>query len=555
MSEKKKDTKTTENTEQKIVTKYDRKMQMRKEQKEREKRQDQISTVIGVIVVAALVCLVASFPIRTYLATHETYVTINGEKVTRVEFDYNYNLVKNNYINQYGSYMTYFGLNPSGDLSAQMYSETLTWQDYFEQMAVDTMSENAALKAQADAAGFTYDTTEEYKEYEQAVKDAAAEAGVSVKDYVQQQYGVYATLNRISPFIKKSMTINAFYNQTAEEKAPSEEEIQSYYEENTQNYDSVDFRLITVEAELPTEPTELADTASNTTASDNAANTDGAAGETDGTAQDAVEETYEPSEAEIEKAMADAKEKADAAELTVAKDGTLSENVKRASAASAIRDWLFDSARKAGDTTVIEDSTNNCYYVAAFEKRYLDETPSADVRMLITDTKDGQEILDEWNGGDATEESFGELCKQYSIDESSAENGGLYEAMVGTGMDENMAAWLYDTERKAGDTTFITNDSGYTYVMYYVGANDPEWKLSIKNTLLSQTMSDYLEEISADIQVEDPKGKLNYLKVLAQEAEAEESGAAASTEAAEGTEAAQDTETSDAAENTENKTE
>lgn len=554
MSEKKKDTKTTEIREQKIVTKYDRKMQMRKEQKEREKKQDRISTVIGVIVVAVLVCLVASFPIRTYLATHETYVTINGEKVTRVEFDYNYNLVKNNYINQYGSYMTYFGLNPSGDLASQMYSETLTWQDYFEQMAVDTMTENAALKAQAEAAGFTYDTTEEYKEFEQAVKDAAAAAGVSVKAYVQQQYGVYATLNRIAPFIKKSMTINAFYSQTAEEKTPSEEEIQSYYEENTQDYDSVDFRLITVEAELPTEPTELADTASDTTSSDNAAQADAAAGETDGTAENAVEETYEPSEAEIEKAMADAKEKADAAELTVAKDGTLSENVKRVSAASAIRDWLFDNARKAGDTAVIEDSTYNCYYVVAFEKRYLDETPSADVRILITDTKDGQELLDEWKSGDATEESFGELCRQYSMDESSAENGGLYEAMLGTGMDENMAAWLYDTARKAGDTTFITNESGYTYVMYYVGANEPEWKLSIKNTLLSQIMSDYLEEISAEIEVEDTKGKLNYLKVLAQEAEAAQSETT-SAEASEGEEAAQGTEASDSTESTENKTE
>ena len=163
-----------EQTEQKVMTKYDRKVQKRKEEKEKEKKEERISTTVGIVFLVALVCLVASFPIRTYLATHETYVVINGEEVNKVEFDYAYNTSKNNYITQYGSYLSYFGLDTSKDLSTQMYSDTLTWQDYFEQNAVESLKQNKALMAEAKAAGFTYDTTDEYNTFKETIKTSAA---------------------------------------------------------------------------------------------------------------------------------------------------------------------------------------------------------------------------------------------------------------------------------------------------------------------------------------------------------------------------------------------
>ena len=85
MSKNEKVTENKEQTEQKVMTKYDRKVQKRKEEKEKEKKEERISTAIGIVVLVALVCLVASFPIRTYLATHETYVVVNGEAVKKVE--------------------------------------------------------------------------------------------------------------------------------------------------------------------------------------------------------------------------------------------------------------------------------------------------------------------------------------------------------------------------------------------------------------------------------------------------------------------------------------
>ena len=524
MSKNEKVTENKEQTEQKVMTKYDRKVQRRKEEKEKEKKEERISTAIGIVVLVALVCLVASFPIRTYLATHETYVVVNGEAVNKVEFDYQYNLTKNNYITQYGSYLTYFGLDTSKDLSTQMYSDTLTWQDYFEQNAVESLKQNKALMAEAKAAGFTYDTTDEYNTFKETIKTSAAAAGVSDKEYVRSIYGSYATMGRIEEYVKNDMVMNAYYQKLQEDNAPSDDEIQSYYEENKATYDSVDYRLTTIEADLPTEPTKLADPVEET-AADTTGTTDGTA------ATDSTQDTaYQPSDAEIAKAMEDAKVLADDAEQTVAKDGEAHENEKKSSVNYLISDWLFDDARKAGDTTVITNDNSHCYYAVAFEKRYLDETPSADVRVIIpTEDKTGEEILEEWKNGAATEDSFAELCKKYTQDTSAVENGGLFEQVTKTGMTEELSNWIFDTSRQAGDTVAITV-SDTTYVLYYIGQDQPEWKINIKNTLVSDTMSQHMQDISADVTVEDPKGKLNYLKVQAEESAADETAAAETQE-------------------------
>ena len=505
-----------EQTEQKVMTKYDRKVQKRKEEKEKEKKEERISTTVGIVFLVALVCLVASFPIRTYLATHETYVVINGDEVNKVEFDYVYNTSKNNYITQYGSYLSYFGLDTSKDLSTQMYSETLTWKDYFEQNAVESLKQNKALMAEAKAAGFTYDTTDEYNTFKETIKTSAAAAGVSDKEYVRSIYGSYATMGRIEEYVKNDMVMNAYYQKLQEDNAPSDDEIQSYYEENKATYDSVDYRLTTIEADLPTEPTELADPVEET-AADTTGTTDGTA------ATDSTQDTaYQPSDAEIAKAMEDAKVLADDAEQTVAKDGEAHENEKKSSVNYLISDWLFDDARKAGDTTVITNDNSHCYYAVAFEKRYLDETPSADVRVIIpTEDKTGEEILEEWKNGAATEDSFAELCKKYTQDTSAVENGGLFEQVTKTGMTEELSNWIFDSSRQAGDTVAITV-SDTTYVLYYIGQDQPEWKINIKNTLVSDTMSQHVQDITADVTVEDPKGKLNYLKVQAEESAAAE---------------------------------
>ena len=94
---------------------------------------------------------------------------------------------------------------------------------------------------------------------------------------------------------------------------------------------------------------------------------------------------------------------------------------------------------------------------------------------------------------------------------------------------EELSNWIFDNSRQAGDAVAITV-SDTTYVLYYIGQDQPEWKINIKNTLVSDTMSQHMQDITADVTVEDPKGKLNYLKVQAEESAAAETATAETQE-------------------------
>lgn len=522
----KKESQNIEEQKEKVVTKYDLKMQKRAEEKARAKKEKQVSLITSILIVAALVCFMASFPIRSYLTVHGTYVKVAGENISRLEFDYNYNMALNNYMNQYGTYLSYMGLDLTGDLSTQMYSDSLTFKDFFEKMAVENIIQTKALKAEAKAAGFTYDATKDYEDYLNYVSQAAEAAGMTEKQFVQENFGAYATTSRLKPIVMENLESSAYYDSVSDEKMPSDEDAENYYAENKDSYDSIDYRMTVINAELPTEPTDLADKTEDTTTTDN---TTGSTSTDSTTGTDTT--TYEPSEAEIAYAMEQAKAEADTALKSIAKDGELKENAKRTSLASVTREWLFDESRKAGDTTVIEDETNNRYYVLAFEKRYLDETPTVDVRAVIL-SNDGDvsadSVLEEWKSGAATEDSFAELADKYNTASATTSEGGLFEALSVSNVSDELKDWMTDSSRVQGDTAVIAPEGeSYTYVVYFIGTNEAEWMKSIKNTLLTDIMADYLEEITANYSVEDSRNNLNYLKV-----EAAESAAAAASESA-----------------------
>ncbi len=504
MPKKEIEKKETENAEQKpekVVTKYDLKMQRRKEQKEKEKRDARNGRILCIVLAAAFVCLAASFPIRSWLTVNGTYIEVGGDKVTRTEFDYNYGLVSNNFINQYyTTYLYYLGIDLTKDLSTQMYSSTLTWKDYFDQLAVDNISRNKALLREAKAKGFSYDVAEDYQEYLDTVKSAAEGAGMTQKAYLQNVYGAYATESRLKPYIEDALYAAAYSETVTEGLKPSQEEIQAYYDENKESYDSVDYYLVTVDAKLPEEPTELADPVDE-------------ADQAEDQAEGGEEQAYQPSEAEIAAAMEAAKKEADEAEDKVKEEGELVENVKRSAVNTLLRDWLFDETRKAGDTTVIEDASNHRYYVVEYENRYLDQTKTADIRLIAMKEADAQAVLDEWKNGEATAESFGALAEQYTDSEFGVIEGGLYEGVRRSALPQDMTDWIFDDARKMGDTIVISPESEeYTYVLYYVGQNKEEWVLDIQNTLLAQKVNDYMDELLTTIEVADPKGRLAYLK-------------------------------------------
>lgn len=467
--------KVTNQNEEKIMTNYERKQQMREEAKKKEKRAVLIERIIVGVTVLALAALIASFPIRTYMTLNETYVVVGDEEISKLEFDYNFYVTRNNYINQYSDYLTMLGLDTTADLSTQMYSETMTWKDFFDQQTVASLVRAKALVAEAKKAGFTYDTEPEFEAFKELIKQVSAEENVSEKEYLKQMYGPYSTMSRIEDFVKEGFYANAYYVQVVEDNEPTEDEIQAYYDANPYLFDFVDYRIVTVE-------TEVVD------------------GETI-----SIEEK--------EAAAANAKVMAEEALEIVATEGELREGASYEATSTLINEWLFDKERKEGDTTIIENTNTSQYYVLYFIDRYLDETSSADLRMIMTTEEQGQSILDEWKNGGESEEFFGILADKYNAGTDNTAPGGYYQGVSRSGAPEEVVEWLFAEDRAEGDTACITSETtGSTYVLYYKGENIPTWRLDARAGALSEKMTAYLEGISANIKAEDVNNNFGYLE-------------------------------------------
>ncbi|MCQ2493765.1 MAG: hypothetical protein MJ104_04105 [Lachnospiraceae bacterium] len=469
----------------KVVTKYDLKKQKRKEAKVKEARALAVWKAVGVLILVAIIGVIAYFPIRNVYRAQKTVLTVGNYSVSQVEFDYYYNVVKNNYVNSYSSILSYMGINNESDFDTTAYSDNLTFADYFRKLAAEQLQQNAGLKDRMAAEGYTCDAEEYYDTVIAEAKEAAKTADITLKDYIKAQYGSYATAKNIKPVIIDAYSVSQYILKVQDDKTPSDEEIEAYYQENREKYDLVTYYMTTVSADLPTEPTELAD-------ADPIYLDDG---------------TYAPSQAEIDAAMEEAKANAEFLLPTVATDGSIHIDENADNVTSSIKDWVYDSARKTGDQEIIEG--NNMYYLVEFKTRKRQDETTVNARVIITNEDNGAEIMAEYEAGGANLESFMAANDKYST--GTAEDA-LYEDLQPSVFDEDLSAWFTDSSRKEGDVEKFYDADGFTYVVYFVSRGDELWAVNAKTDMINTIMGDYLDECADGQTITDHAGLLKYLE-------------------------------------------
>ena len=589
---------------EKKMTKYDLKMQRRQEEEKKAKKEKTIIKTGCILAVIICVCIAAWKFYDNYQEKHGPYITVGDHEIQKAEFDYYYYSSLNSFASTYGSYLSYFGLDTSKPLDQQQYSDTMTWDDYFQQQAVNQLKNVYALTDEANEKGFEYDASSDYDDMVSSIQSYAEQQGVSDDEYCKSVFGSDATLEGIKPYVEMSGLASAYYNDVEDNIEVTDDEINTYYDENKDNYDSVDYRVCKIEADMPEEETEAETEAQTETVAESSSETAVTESQTETESETmSAEESEAAAKAEEEAkeaAMAEAKAKADdmlskitdeasfekvyGDYATDASTDSLNTDKKKSSISPTdVANWLFDADRQAGDTTVIEDTANNAYYVVYFKDRYLDHTKTVDVRHILisadtasTDTAEtaetetaaagetetaetesaeaqeqakedakaaakikAEQILDDWKNGDATEDSFAELAKTYSDDSGSNTNGGLYEAVKEGQMVTNFNDWIFDASRKPGDTGIVESDYGY-HIIYFVGDNKEEWYVNIKDTITSNKLNDYMADLTADVEVKDSRHHVAYLHETEAATETA-SDTAASTESAAASESAAET--------------
>ena len=226
---------------EKVVTKYDRKMQKRKEAERKEAKRRFITKWVCIAVLAGII-LGSGTAIGLKLnSIYNDYIEVDNDKISQIEFDFYYGIAKTNNLNStlYGTmtygdyYSSYMGYKTSQSDKSQEYSTDYTWYDFFANSAVSTIKETKALLEDADANGFTYDNEDaDYDEFIGKLKDAANEADTSYSDYLKQMFGKRATEKRVKEFLKDYLKSTAYQEKLTETLAASDSEVSAYYEDN-----------------------------------------------------------------------------------------------------------------------------------------------------------------------------------------------------------------------------------------------------------------------------------------------------------------------------------
>ena len=146
----------------------------------------------------------------------------------------------------YTSFLTYHGSDAQNyldlytPLDQQMYSEELTWQDYFINDALMAFRQYCVLNDQAAAAGFELSETAQnaLDNAEEELQSTAEAMGFeTVDEYLKANYGNGATLDNYLEYVHDHFVVQEYTAQLQDSFDFTDEEIEDYYDQNVETYE------------------------------------------------------------------------------------------------------------------------------------------------------------------------------------------------------------------------------------------------------------------------------------------------------------------------------
>ena len=474
----------------------------------KQKKKSQIRWTLGTIAVVLLIALIF-FLDSGVLYTRTTALTIGDESYSPAEVNYYYANEYHNMVNQYGNYISMFGLDTSSgfsglDKQSCPMLEDGTWRDYFLQSAKTNMVQVKALTDYAKAHDISL-TDEEIAEVDASIAQLSEHAKTggysSANNLLAANYGNGVTTALVRQASLDTALASKVYNETYDALSYTADELEAGYQSFNGEEDLFDFMLYTVTAAVDEGEEAPSDVAKVEAHADAEAVS---MAYTDGTDIEDIQERFEVAvESQFE-----------------GEAPTLRSSVHGSSLNALYKEWLLDAGRQAGDVSVFDDDSGSS--VVVFLSRSDNHYLTANVRHILVKaeaSEDGtysdeakaaakaraEEILAEFEAGDKSEESFATLATLYSEDDGSKTNGGLYENVAKGQMVQEFNDFLF-AGRKSGDTGIVYGENGnYAgyHVMYYVGEGRQYSDILAEDSLRTADMQAWMEEATAGYEAVD----------------------------------------------------
>ncbi len=172
---------------------------------------------------------------------NEVVATLGDAKLTNGELQVYYWMQVIDFLNEYGSYAAYFGLDYTQPLDEQKsIEENTSWQQYFLQSAIDAWHSNQAFAMMAKEADFQLDA-EIRKQIDEMVASVESQAKTegfeSADKYLQSQMGAGCTMADYTAYMETYYTGYMYFAKLYEDMDPTDAEIEKYFEDNKAKFE------------------------------------------------------------------------------------------------------------------------------------------------------------------------------------------------------------------------------------------------------------------------------------------------------------------------------
>lgn len=496
------------------------------------------SVVAVVVVIALLVAYVATGTVRkgfihstlqwTTGITAATIEDENGEKIRIPVSTFNYYFANayNNLMSTQQTYEEYgislednnmdvdFDIPLSNQTTTNEDGEVVTWLDYLYDQVLDSIKStymyyNEAVRANnGEEPEITEDQQSELEDTLSQYEDTAQNYGYTLSAYLVQAMGKGVTesvFRREATISYIAQNYQSEMSETITDQEYTDADIETYRDSNVDDFEAVSIRIFEAGSE------------DDAIAFRDALNSDGS-NFTDLCVQYSDDTAYNRSyyaQDEASTKLYATRSILQNAGYAIATADHNHEDGEEHSDDEVLEypglDWLFSSDRQAGD--IYQYSTSVVYVLQPVQ---IPEASSVNVRhiLIAPETEDdstdmttateeqwaaaletAEGIVDEFNSGDRTEDSFAALATENTTDTGSASNGGLYENVIPGQMVDAFESWALDPNRSAGDVGMVQTQYGY-HIMYFVGdTGTPIWRVNAETAIANEDATSAADEL------------------------------------------------------------
>ncbi len=488
----------------------------------REKITKAVTAIVSILVVAAIVLGIAYSVVAStgFFLRNAVAMSTDNYKVDNAMMTYYTKSIYHN-MQSYFSSM----IDSQKSLDSQSYGDG-TWLDYFVGQAKIEVEDMllSAEKAKEEGMSISEEGKKTIDENIESLKAQAKSSNVNFGTFLARVYGEGIKEKDIRRAMEFSILASEYQEKFRDENDEyTDDEINTYFEENKSNYVKVDYLKYSFKSD----------------------NTDKAAAKAESKAfADKLAETKTPEEFKttLETMLTDhftaKSDKTDEAEKKSDVEGNVSTEMgsieanaffpsEEESKQSELTKWLFNKDTAVGMTKIVapekEDDTQYTAYMMV-KTQYRDETLAGTVRHIyfeISDTakkdeikKKAEDALAEYNNGEKTEDAFKKLVVKHSEAGNAKETEGLLEDVMNDGngsYPDSFIAWACDANRKAGDVEVIESEIGY-HVMYFVSAGEPSWKIAVERDHIDTDWTKHLDDTAKTFKVTTNDKKIKAIK-------------------------------------------